>query len=568
MDPKSGVYIDTQTEENAWTALGMVACLVLLPDHPDATAWREAAQRWMFCACTQPDDSRDTSPFSGGTTVSQLCSRRFTTLPDGLAENHSVVHPNYMASGVSLSALAVNLLRLHGQTPPPHLSWRRRDCVNLLKIWCDDTGCPQPVQGMDWPYLAFTVWSHYHAASNVWLGDPDAALLERRALDVLERSSAAHGGRMVPEEVVRHCHSIQDPALMGELYAGGAAWAYLTHRLGGVGQTPSDPEDFERRQEGVCVYPHGGALAHRHRKGCNSFAWRNCVMALPWTREGVRLVGPASGTMMADLRVAGGAGGVETTTLRVREGADRAAALLVQRLAGGAVRRRAAFFSLPDGRCLTVERLDALRPVEVARCDQANLAVMNDGLFGDHPDLRGHRRIYWQSGGREVVGYAAADDSQDETLRLDGRWLNVDDRFGLVFAGRGGIEYRHLHCFRPWHAIHDRVAWVNPDSLGPRAAGAAIADCAVLWTPEQRHEDTAREELDVWETPSDVFAATVRGFLCAANFGGRDATLPRPLQAPAGAPLPLSWGATAAATAGLSIQVRLAACEPVILERP
>ena len=31
MPPKSGVYNDTQTDENAWTALGLVACLLLLP---------------------------------------------------------------------------------------------------------------------------------------------------------------------------------------------------------------------------------------------------------------------------------------------------------------------------------------------------------------------------------------------------------------------------------------------------------------------------------------------------------------------------------------------------------
>ncbi len=35
MDPKNGVYADTQMEENAWTTEGLTASLLLLPNHPD-----------------------------------------------------------------------------------------------------------------------------------------------------------------------------------------------------------------------------------------------------------------------------------------------------------------------------------------------------------------------------------------------------------------------------------------------------------------------------------------------------------------------------------------------------
>ena len=45
--------------------------------------------------------------------------------------------------------------------------------------------------------------------------------------------------------------------------------------------------------------------------------------------------------------------------------------------------------------------------------------------------------MFWGGQERLFVGYAAGDDSEDEELDLGGdRWLNVDDRFGLVFRGR------------------------------------------------------------------------------------------------------------------------------------
>ena len=52
LPPRSGVYWNTQTEENAWTAEGMAACIVLVPDHPRIEQWQEAMKLWAFRAVT------------------------------------------------------------------------------------------------------------------------------------------------------------------------------------------------------------------------------------------------------------------------------------------------------------------------------------------------------------------------------------------------------------------------------------------------------------------------------------------------------------------------------------
>lgn len=53
MAPRSGVYYDTQIEENGWTALGLAASLLLTSTPPTATLWT-LVKRWMFCPATMP----------------------------------------------------------------------------------------------------------------------------------------------------------------------------------------------------------------------------------------------------------------------------------------------------------------------------------------------------------------------------------------------------------------------------------------------------------------------------------------------------------------------------------
>ena len=97
MEPKNGVYLDTQMEENAWTSLGLASVECLIPKAPEAAVWAENARLWMFRAATAPQDAKDHRIFADGKTVSQLTRQTVTTLPDYMAENHGMVHPSYTA---------------------------------------------------------------------------------------------------------------------------------------------------------------------------------------------------------------------------------------------------------------------------------------------------------------------------------------------------------------------------------------------------------------------------------------------------------------------------------------
>ncbi|OUC08775.1 hypothetical protein RY27_06965 [Litorilinea aerophila] len=519
MAPRSGVYYDTQTEENGWTALGLVASMALLPGHPQQPDWWEQAKRWMFHTTSRPQDSINHAPFADGKTVRELCGRTYTTLPDGTAENHGFVHPSYMASALNLSGTAMNLLTLTGQPIPPHMYWHRQDTYDLLKRWCDETGAFHCVQGMDWPYFAYQAVCHTHAVANCYLRDPDGAYLERLALATVEKASVAHGGRMVPEETVQYCHGQQDPALMRERMAISLACAYLAHRLTGPDMPPTPRADFERRMAGVAVYPHGGALLHRHPHGRTSLAWRNRTMVLPATQAGLRDIGPTEGSMLATIHVRDRAESTQERVLKIREGADQVAVTLVQDLAQDAVRRFVYFASLPNGKCLTYERLVASQAVTVERVQQGFLSIINDGYFGDHPDRRGRRRVAWAGHQETFVGYPAPHPDDDRWVELgDTGWVNVDDRFGLVFQGSGRPIYHHRHHFPVWHAVKDDLILSLQDRPTDYPAGATIAELVALWCPAQTAAETTAQALERHAVGEDAFAATVDGYLCAANF--------------------------------------------------
>ncbi|NPV08487.1 MAG: hypothetical protein HPY83_11085 [Anaerolineae bacterium] len=524
MEPRSGVYADTQMEENAWTAEGLTASLLLLPGHPQWDSLWENARLWMFRTATRPQDVHDYALFAQGKTVRDLCGRSFTTLPDGTAENHYIVHPGYMMSCVTFSGLTATMLRLFGQDAPEELWWHRRDTYDLLKAWADDTGALHPVQGMDWPYLSYPSDCLFHAVGAELLRDPEAALLEERSLSTVERAMAAHAGRVVPESILAHCHSIQDPAIMSERSGANLARCYLVHRLGDGGPRPAKDRDFDERLRGVHLYLHGGALLHRHPRGKTSFAWRNNTMVLPNTSEGLRLVGPAAGSLLARVYVRDRAPSARERLLRLREGQDRVAALFVEDLCQDSLRRQVLFCSLPDGRCLTAERLVALEDVTVERVEQGTLEVMNDPYFGDYPDLRGHRRLYWAGGERELLGYASSSADEDEAIPLEGGWLNVDDRLGLVFAGSGRSLYTNRHLFRPWHAVADLITLSLMDEPRPVRAGETVAQLAALWCPEEDHHQTGRRRLEVKAWDRARIYVMVDGFACLCNLAPDEVT--------------------------------------------
>jgi hypothetical protein len=195
--------------------------------------------------------------------------------------------------------------------------------------------------------------------------------------------------------------------------------------------------------------------------------------------------------------------------------------------------------------------------------------VINDGYFGDYPDLRGQRRLFWDGGVQVCHGYASDTDSADTTIALaPSCWINIDDRAGLVFQGTGRAVYCNRHRFPIWRAMEDELVLNLQDTPQTCQAGATIAQLVALWCPEQTHEETASQRLILYNSPPETVIAEVDHYLCAGNFGDTTVVLPRALTVSAGQPLPLAWSVTGVATTDLQATLQLGTREPMILTLP
>ena len=93
-------------------------------------------------------------------------------------------------------------------------------------------------------------------------------------------------------------------------------------------------------------------------------------------------------------------------------------------------------------------------------------------------------------------------------------------------------QYESLfHTFSVWRAVEDELLLNVQRQPQDYAAGAVIAQLIALWCPEQTHQETARQQLVVYDTAESVVAVQVDGYLCAGNFGAGAVSVPLPLAA-------------------------------------
>ena len=518
MAPKSGIYVDTQMEENAWTSNGLTSCFLFLERHESAAQWEATCRRWMYSTCAAPQDAKDRGKLNGAT-AGALAGKTFTALPDYWAENHGMVHPNYTASGVRPLTSAGAQLKLWGRELPPEVFWNRRRVYENLKAMTDGSGYAQAVQGMDWHYLPSTGSETPHSAAAVFFDDPDAAALLRRGLRNAELRQDGNGGRMYDREFSMRAHDQQDPMIMREVTIGAIAHQYLFHRLFGPGPKPTPEEELERRLAGVREYPHAGFVHHRHPKGQTSFSWRNSVMAMPLTREGIYTIAPCSDSWLGRPVVKGRPDSHRLKRVRVTDYDDGFAAAMVMDRCQESLRQQVLFASLPDGRALSFERFTAMEDLTVESLDQGFLRITNEHFPLLQPNCRGVRTLYRPDGSTDYRGWLGdreEDDIEDRIVKPE--WLNIDDRLGIVFSGTGDAVYLNRHYYKPYRAIADDLTLSRQGKERALRAGEEGGSLAALLIPEQAHEDTASSRLDVLTGPEQSACVVADGYLAAANF--------------------------------------------------
>jgi len=520
MLPRNGVYRDTQMEENGWTACGLAAACLVLADSPRAADWERTARRWMFATATAPQDVVNRGPFGDEQTVSQLSVPHLTTLPDYMAENHGVVHPSYTASSVNFTGDLALLYALFGADLPPHALHNRQRVYDQLKPTVERHGAAHPVQGMDWPYLPTDPGICLHAAASVILRDPDGAHFERCALTALEQRQRGNGGRMYDPELAAICHGIQDPLVIRESIIAGPASAYLLHRLLGDGPRPTPPRQLERSLRGVTVYPHSGFAFHRHARGQTSFAWRNCIMALPLPLDGLYTVAPASGSFLGAVVVKGRPDSQDLVSVDVDAQEQGFAASLVVDRAQGTVRQEVLLASLPSGDMLSYERFSARTAITVERLEQGFLRLINERFEEVAGSCNGGLALHTPEGSEAFHGYVSAEADSDVVRTYDHpAWVNVDDRLGIAFSGTGQTVYHNRHYFSPWWAVADDLVLSRLEGRLRARADETLSQLSAMVCPGRSHTRMQAARYTRLNTRAHAAGLVARTHLAAAHFG-------------------------------------------------
>jgi hypothetical protein len=522
MAPKSGVYTNTQMEENGWTSTGLASVECVLSNSSKANTWAETARRWMFSTATAQQDTKNHLALSDGRTVREYTGQTFTTLPDYMAENHGMVHPSYTASSLNFTGRLGIVYATYGAEAPEHAYFNRQKIYDQLKLTTDRTGSLHPIQGMDWPYLSPDPGTLTHAAAAVMLKDADGAYLERLALETMEARVDGTGGRMHDQDIAEIVHGPQDPLLIRESGIARPAHTYLFHRLLGDGPRPSTRAQVEKKLRGVKVFPHSGFAFQRHARGQTSFSWRNSIMALPLNKDGIYTVAPATDSFLAQISVKNQPDSQDLVSIRVDEQSDCFAAGLVMDRAQRTVRQEVLFAALPSGVSVSCERLQALKNITVSSVNQGFLRIINENFPSLRGNCSGRRTLYTPTGAHPFDGAVSTDPNDDVIQHFNQPgWVNIDNRLGILFSGSGKTVYHNRRYYDVWRAVADDVTLSRIDRPFRLKTGGEISTLTALISPDCNHAAMDGLSLFSLNCPGSSVGLLAGDHLAVANFGAK-----------------------------------------------
>jgi hypothetical protein len=531
-EPRNGTYYDTQCEENAWTSAGIAAGLALFPDHPHHAAWKKGFIQWSISSVTTYKD-RLADPSGLIDTPAGNRIKTVTFHPDFTTENHAFVHPSYLCAGTNLRAFHATLALMSGQEV---LDSALHNNVNLyehtVKIWAQFDGLAVPVQGQDWWYNRQHERQLTHAILNVLHHHPDAARLERSALDSIERIQQSNSKGCLLEERGEECViNLAHAQFARDLEPGSAldlTKSYLLHVFGGAGVDPSDQAEMISRLSGVYEYPYGNIIVHRTKETFTSFSWRNNVMALSLPKKGLWSITPlyASFTGTVQFEEPKGIQGLTNESIvrdvireRIIPYEDGFGAVVTIARGDRELLQDVAFVALPNGKSIYVEQFHADRACKLRELTTGLVGVRNESYKAMSELAPGERTLYFASGAETFQGFYGKEPDLVKRYSPQG-YVNIDNEIGYLIYGSAGITYRNKHEYPKWKGVED-VLILNDRGAVEFKENESLKPFIIIAMPNQTHEQTAlshRQTTWLCDQPEHALLLELDGYLAYIHF--------------------------------------------------
>lgn len=303
---------------------------------------------------------------------------------------------------------------------------------------------------------------------------------------------------------------------------------FLLHLFGGDAAPVVARPGFTQQLEGAFHFPTAGFCIHRTPTKMASFSWKDVYMGLAVPEFGGWLLYPSDRSLVGEVEA---------------EGCDNQTILLAShtchvcpngftvtadlRRCDHSLSHRVAFASLPNDTVVYLDSLLSLSNVHLIRERVGLLSVLNCDRYGDM--LSNRRTLYTAEGERSVVGIS---DKPEESWRMSGSWVNVDDQMGCIVSPGGRMMYRDRNAYRMGSNgdrmdVGEDLILIASDYDKRFSPRQEIRRGSVIMGLNQSHRQTRMEaEIDKSVVcPQDAGAVFTSGYLVVSNFSDFDRCL-------------------------------------------
>lgn len=532
MTPGTGVYNDTQCEENAWTSLGISTALYMFPKHEKADIWLDGYIKWTLNSAVTFKDKLEkewdkVSYQSRGGIVHNgkiYGVSSVTFHPDFTTENHGYVHPDYMAAGIILKMSSVVFPLLAGKEPLESSMYNIENLYNkAIKPLCGMDGNPIPAQGQDWFYHRHANKLYMHAAMNLLFNNQDAAYFEEQCLEITEKRQDSTGIGALLEKNGRDLAVTPGFQSAFDMEGGmirTVILSYLLHLTKGPGVKATLKEDLAKKLCGNYFYPYGGIYIYRTPDSFTSFATRCSVMGLSIPSDGLWDVTSdftgftgvlrktkAGDEYFANKKINWMDLGIETENLKINEYKAGFSLFADIPRVGGDIMQSISFSALPGGQSIYIEKVRSIKETELSVFDTGRISIGNEKFEKLENHAKGFRKVWFND--REMV-FGASYEGKNEVYDFNNiKHINVDGRIGYLLYCSNGVQYINMHEYPKWKGL-ENILICNKGKTGLMADNEQTHLFAMISLPNADLNETKKWYKDTSITFSDKNCMVLR----------------------------------------------------------
>lgn len=473
--PPTQAYNDTKAEENGWDVTCIALAPVMFPDHPHARAWREKAIEYLVNTLSAPQDKDDTTPVEGRPLNTWFLGANIH--PDFTLENHAIFHPSYVACSCYFLTQTMMYDAFARQPALPGADHHLMDTWRMFQQILLPDGEPAYPQGMDWELHGLPYFNLFASLATL-RQDRFAARMEQGSLQFFRAwQSKRHGDLSLPGSrfgFPRHATVIDQ-----------VSYAFLAHKIFGPAAKELSLRRVAAAANGIETHDWIEAVWQRTDDKFVSFSWTNRIMGLllpigPGREGNPYFSVPLADGFLGSFDLAP-RGDLKTKVLDYKwrtfdHGFETTGRLLRN---GGRLQQTLRLTSIGEKTVVYQDVVVAKHDVVVEREKGVPLGIENDDITG------GQRLVSFQNGQKLCDSAKPSGPGA-----IEGNWVNIDGRLGMVVVQGAGISYRPATAVTPgisvktdllYGSFHDgKQTFKRGQEVGRR-----IVVCYVNVTPKE-----------------------------------------------------------------------------------